>query len=120
MVIGTVRIPLTPERRVELLEVLRSVKGPIETQPGCAACHIYEEQCPESAVVLVARWESQAALEAHIRSEVYRRVLGAIELAAGPPEVCFEEVGASEGLELVGRLRGRAGINGALLRNPSR
>ena len=107
MVIGTVRIPLTPERRGGVLEVLRSVQGPIEAQPGCAACHIYEEQGPQSAVVLVARWESQAALEEHIRSEVYRRILGALELSSGPPEVSFEEVSASEGLELVGRLRDR-------------
>jgi quinol monooxygenase YgiN len=28
--------------------------------------------------VLVERWESQAALEEHLRSETYRRILGAI------------------------------------------
>ena len=72
-------------------------------QPGCAAFHIYEEQGPDPAVVLVERWDSEAALDAHIRSESYRRILGAIELSAGPPEVCFDHVSASEGMELIER-----------------
>jgi quinol monooxygenase YgiN len=74
-------------------------------QQGCKSYHIYSEQGQEPAVVLVERWESKATLEAHIRSEIYRRILGAIELAGGPPEVSFEVVSASEGMELVERLR---------------
>ena len=75
------------------------------TLPGCTACHIYEEQGPEPAVVLVETWESQAALEAHLRSEAYRRVLGAIELSGAPPEVRFDHVSATEGMELIERTR---------------
>jgi|WetSurMetagenome_2_1015567.scaffolds.fasta_scaffold854743_2 quinol monooxygenase YgiN len=103
MIVGTVRIPLSPDRRAEVLEVLRSIQGPVLAQPGCAACHIYEEQGPEQSVVLVERWESEAALKAHIRSESYRRVLGAIELSFGPPEVSFDHVSSSEGMELIER-----------------
>ncbi len=103
MVVGTLRIPLSPDRRAEVLEVLRSIQGPVLAQPGCAACHIYEEARPEQAVVLIERWESEAALEEHIRSEAYRRILGAIELSGSPPEVRFDYVSASEGMELIER-----------------
>jgi len=78
MIVGTLRILPAPDRRADILEVFRAVQGPVLAQPGCVACHIYEEQGPEPAVVLVERWESQTALEAHLRSEAYRRVLGAI------------------------------------------
>jgi quinol monooxygenase YgiN len=105
MVVGMLRIPLAANRHAEVLEVLRSVQGPVLAQPGCRAYHIYEEQGLEPAVVLVERWESKATLEAHIRSESYRRILGAIELAGGPPEVSFDVVSASEGMELIERLR---------------
>ena len=105
MVIGTLRIPLCPSRRTDVLELLRSVEGPVLAQPGCAGFHIYEEQSPEPALVLVERWRSQAALEDHIRSETYRRILGALELSGGPPAVQFECVSASEGMELIERLR---------------
>ena len=81
MIVGTLRILPAPDRRAEVLEVFRAIQGPVLAQPGCAACHIYEEQGPDQAVVLVERWESQEALEAHLRSEAYRRILGAIELS---------------------------------------
>jgi quinol monooxygenase YgiN len=60
---------------------------------------VSEGQGPEPAVVLVERWESKATLEPQIRSESYRRSLGAIELAGGPPEVRVDVVSASEGKE---------------------
>jgi quinol monooxygenase YgiN len=105
VIVGTLTILPAPHRRAQVLEVLRSVQGPVLAQPGCAACHIYEEQGAEETIVLVERWESQAALETHIRSETYRRILGAIELSGGPPEVCFDYVSASEGMELIERSR---------------
>ena len=75
----------------------------MRAQPGCVACDIYEEQGPEPAVVLVERWETEEALEAHLRSEAYRRILGAVELSGGPPEIRFEHVSAREGMELIER-----------------
>jgi quinol monooxygenase YgiN len=105
MIVGTLRILPAPDRRAEILEVFRAIQGPVLTQPGCVACHIYEEQGPEQAVVLEERWESQAALEAHLRSESYRRILGAIELSSGPPEVRFDTVSATEGMDLIERSR---------------
>ena len=109
MIVGTLRILPAPDRRAQILEVFRSIQGPVLSQPGCVACHIYEEQSPEPAVVLVERWESQVTLEAHLRSETYRRILGAIELSGGPPEVCFDYVSSSEGMELIERSRKPAG-----------
>ena len=105
MIVGTVRILPAPDRRAEILEVFHAVQGPVLAQTGCVACHIYEEQGPEPAIVLVQRWNSQEALEAHLRSETYRRVLGAIELSGGPPEVRFEHVSATDGMELIERSR---------------
>lgn len=112
MIVGTLRILAPPERRAAVVEILQSVQGPVLAQPGCAACRIYEEQGPEQAVVLVEMWESQVALETHLRSEAYRRVLGAIELSGGPPEVRFDHVSATEGMELIERSRDPGGTHG--------
>lgn len=105
MVVGMLRIPLAPNRHPEVIEVLRSIQGPVLAQPGCRAFTVYEELGQEPAVVLVERWESKEALEVHVRSEAYRRILCAIELAGGPPEVSFEFVSSREGIELIERLR---------------
>jgi quinol monooxygenase YgiN len=105
MIIGTVRILPPPSRHAAVIEVLRSVQESVRTQPGCAAFDILEEMGPEPAIVLFERWESGDALEEHLRSESCRRVLGAVDLAGGRPETRFEHVSASEGFELVERLR---------------
>lgn len=105
MIIGTIRILPPQNRRADVLEVLRSVQGPVRVLPGCAACDIYDEQGAEPAIVFIERWESQASLEAHLRSAMYRRILGAIELSGTRPDVRFEHVSASEGIELIERSR---------------
>jgi len=48
-------------------------------------------------VLLVERWETDAALEAHLRSEIYRSILCAIELSGERTEVRFEHVSDSQG-----------------------
>lgn len=107
MIVGTLRIHPGPNRRGEVLEVFRSIQGPVRAQKGCAACRVYEERGPDDAVVLIERWESEEALDLHLRSDTYRRILGAIELSGGPPEICFDYVSASEGIELIERSRNR-------------
>jgi quinol monooxygenase YgiN len=109
MITATIRIQPAPHRRAEILEVFESIQGPVLAQPGCVGCHIYEEQGPERTVALVERWESDAALDAHLRSEMYRLVLAAIELSGVAPEVRFDSVSASEGLERIERARDLAG-----------
>lgn len=74
--------------------------------PGCTACDVYEEQSPDAAVVFIERWESRETLDVHLRSEMYRRILSALELSSEAPEIRFEHVMASEGLEIVERTRG--------------
>jgi len=105
MIVGTLRILPSPNRSGEVLEILRSIQGSVLAQPGCAACHIYAEEGSDGAIVLVERWESDTALQAHLRSEAYRRILGAIELSGSPPEVCFDFVSASEGMDFIERSR---------------
>ena len=106
MIIGTLRILPRPDRRLQVLEVLQSVQGPVLAQSGCSGCHIYEEQGPETAIVFEERWESEAALTAHIRSEAYRRILGACELSGAPPEFRFDRVSGTQGIELIERSLG--------------
>jgi quinol monooxygenase YgiN len=105
VIIGTLRILPPPNRRVDVLEILRSIQGPVTTQGGCTGCHIYEEDGPEAGIVLVERWATEAALEAHLRSEHFRLLLGALELSASPPDIRFDHVSNSEGIELIERVR---------------
>ena len=107
MIVGTLRLLPAPNRRAAVLDIFRSIQGPVLARAGCTECRIYEEQGPEQALVLVETWDDQGALEEHLRSDIYRRILGAIELSTEPPEVRFDTVSATEGMELIERLRSR-------------
>jgi quinol monooxygenase YgiN len=102
MIVGTLRFLPSPGRHDQVLEILRSIQGPVSAQPGCVAFHVYEEH-GLGAIALVERWESEPALETHICSTAYQHILSAIELSCAPPEVCFDFVSASEGMEFIER-----------------
>ena len=106
MVISTLRFMPSPKRHSEVLEILRSVVGPAESQPGCLSCHIYEEDGPGQGTVLCGHWDTEAALREHIRSRLYLRILAASELSTQPPEFSFHHVSKTQGMELVQQLRG--------------
>ena len=106
MVISTIRLVPSPKRHAEVLEILRSVVGPAESQPGCLSCDIYEEDGPDQATLLCERWRTSAALQEHILSDLYLRVLAACELSSRPPEFCFHHVSRTQGMDLVHTLRG--------------
>lgn len=105
MIISSVRFMPSARRHAELLEILRTVVGPAESQPGCLSCQIYEGDGPDQATILCGHWKSPAALQEHVRSDLYLRVLAACELSNQLPEFCFHHVSKSQGMELVHQLR---------------
>jgi quinol monooxygenase YgiN len=98
-------VPL-PKQRLEVLEILLSVLGPTEIQPGCLSCCVYEEMAPDRAVVFHAHWETEPALHEHIHSDSYPRLLAACELSNQPPEFNFHHVSKTQGMDLIQQLRG--------------
>src|SRR5574341_1015891 len=92
MIIASVKIVPLPEKRVEILEVLRHVQGLMRASTGCIACAIYEECADEPAIFYLEQWRSQEELHQHIQSPLYLQVLNAMDLAREPPEIRYHEV----------------------------
>jgi len=105
MVISILRIFPSHEQRRQLLGLLRSVQGPTQAQPKCLSSRIYEEDGYESAVLYLEQWDSEPALQQHISSDLYRRVLAAVELSSRSPEVAFHAVSGTSGMDLIESLR---------------
>ena len=105
MLLSTIRLLPLPSRRLELLEILRSVQGPVLAQEGCLACRVYVEAEEGPSVLICERWDSEDHLQTHLRSDLYQRILAAIELSNDPPEVCFHHVSSSEGMQYIERAR---------------
>jgi quinol monooxygenase YgiN len=106
MVISTLRIITAPKSRAEVIRMLSAQLGPMRVQPGCLRCDLYRDVEDPGAITLVEEWESQAELDIRLRSEDYRSVLAAIELAQEQPVIHFDTVIRRGGLEIVASARG--------------
>ncbi|MCK5137452.1 MAG: antibiotic biosynthesis monooxygenase [Bacteroidales bacterium] len=105
MIISFTKIDLLPGKQQVVVDILRSVIGPTRLRSGCMDCSVYTDQGEGQTILYFEQWQSREFLDRHIRSELYFRVLSAMELAREPPEMYFHEVSETRGLEYVEALR---------------
>ena len=105
MVNVMLRVPASDGLRQQILHSLRRLLGPTSVAPGCLSCRLYEEVGESFWFLMHQQWESEQALERHLRSEQFRRLLGVIEAASQAPEIRFDTVSRSQGLELIEAVR---------------
>lgn len=100
-------IGLSPstKSRDQLLEILRSVVDFTRPCPGCMGCWLTEEDFLRNHIVYAEQWDTEEALHDHIRSDLYLRLLSAIELSQQPPEVGFYFTTEARGFDLVETVR---------------
>ncbi len=91
-----------------MVELLRSVQDLTRPCPGCLGCWLSEEDFLHNHIRYAEQWESEEALCDHIRSDLYRRLLAAMELSKQPPEVTFHYCSQTKGLELIEATRRQA------------
>lgn len=104
MILSLLRIVPRSGKRDQVLEILQSVTGPALAEPGCAVCEI-AIGTGDGSLLLVEEWKSEADLARHLRSDLYDRVLAAVEEAASPPRLLFVDLRNARGLDLVREVR---------------
>ena len=105
MILSVVRIFPRSGLEHSTVEVLESIKGPIAAIAGCLGCSVAVETGDGGVICYSERWRTREALDRHLRSSLYCRVLEAMECSCRPPEVEFYEVSEVSGLELVEKVR---------------
>lgn len=118
MIVLTARIESNVPERRELGQALLAWATAARGENGVLVAHIYEDIEAPAAFCLVAQWDSQSSLEAHLRGPEFGAVLGAFELLARPPQLSITQVGdvnGTDALRTIRRLRGGAhgGLNQA-------
>jgi quinol monooxygenase YgiN len=101
------------KNRGQLIELLRSVLDLSRPCPGRMGCWLSEEDSLQNRIIYAEQWETEEALHEHIRSDLYRRLLSAIELSERPPEVKFYYATETRGFDLVESIRRKLTTKGA-------
>lgn len=89
MLQATYRVVAPEGKREEVVAVLLGLKGPADVSEGCCACRIYQDLDDHNALTCLQLWRSREDLEAHLRSERFRRLIPYIEVSTQRPEVNF-------------------------------
>ena len=105
MVFSCVKLFPSGRQRRQLIELLRSVQDLTSQCPGCAGSWFSEEDVLHDYIHYSEQWESEEALRQHIRSDLYRRLLAAMELSQRPPDVKFYYCSQTKGLDLIQTVR---------------
>jgi quinol monooxygenase YgiN len=114
VLVAKVRLFPSSDQRQQVLATLRSVQGPTQVKPHCLASQIYEESGQLESILYLEEWDSEPEFGEHVRSELYRRILAAIDLSSTLPELCFYHISGLQGLDLVQQIRETsAGVAGA-------
>jgi quinol monooxygenase YgiN len=90
-----------PERRGDLLETMRGMLEPARVERGCLNYCLYEDVEDRNTFVLVEEWETQQDLESHIRTENQQRLLALMDLLSEQPELRFNTVSHTAGMDLI-------------------
>ena len=85
----------------EAAAVLRSLVGPVRSEPGCTATRLLRDTADGCGLTWVEEWHDLEQFEHHLRGTSFRKILAVIELAAEPPEVEIDEVNSRRGFELI-------------------
>jgi len=105
MVRSTIRMYISPKKLNEALEILGSSIEQTQFEPGCISCRLYRDAQEEGLVMLEELWMNDEDLQHHLRSEKYRKILLAIEMGSKKPEIRFETIAQSSGVETIEKAR---------------
>ncbi|MGE5444241.1 MAG: putative quinol monooxygenase [Ignavibacteriales bacterium] len=106
MIGATLRMIVLPEKREEFLRNIRGILEPTRVEPGCKSYHFYQDIENENAFILVEEWEAKASLDSHIHKDSYRILLNLMDLLSEPPQISFNTISTTRGMEYIGEVLG--------------
>jgi quinol monooxygenase YgiN len=109
MILATLRMAIPLQKRGEALKILKSMVAPNQARPDdCIFCHICEDALEDNILQFEEMWRSEEELKRHLRSDEYHKVLLVLEMALKQPEIRFDTISSSTGIETIEKARSRA------------
>ena len=97
----TLRIKVSPKRRDDMIEIGRLLVGRTRALPGCINCGFYQDVSDPDAALLIQEWSSEETMVRYICSDDYRKVLALIDFSSEYPDIKFNTVLQTAGMEAI-------------------
>ena len=101
MIVAIIRMDVLPDKRMELSQTIASLSGSIRQEKGCKRyefCHSIED---ENKLFILEEWDTQENLMAHLKSEHFRVLRGAMNFLQSPYERTFYSVFHPAGIKKI-------------------
>lgn len=96
---------VSPEKTADVISIINSISGPLSVDSSCKHFDLYSNTKNDDRLLLFEVWDSKEALEDHIRSDDFSKILAIMEISNQPPEICFDTISKSAGIEFIEKLR---------------
>jgi quinol monooxygenase YgiN len=106
MIQSTIRMTIPPQKNGEVLKIIKSVAELCRDDSGCLSCHLYGDLQEKNVLMIEEVWKSGEDLDRHLRSDEYRNLLMVLEMALKQPEIRFDTISSSTGIETIEKARG--------------
>jgi quinol monooxygenase YgiN len=106
LITSTIRITASENPDSEIVRVLRSLIEPTRVETGCISCGLYKDLHDPSVIIWVEDWTTQDDLERHLRSPQYKKILAAFDMSDAQPDIRFDTVVETKGMQLIAEARG--------------
>jgi quinol monooxygenase YgiN len=102
LIVFSLQLVTSDERRTTLLRTLNSMLGPIRVAPGCLDARLYSDLDKHNTLLLVEEWESRRQFELNLDSQRLNAIVAAIELSSKAPVVRIDTTERQEGVDILG------------------
>ena len=102
MIVFSMQIVTSDERRAALLRSLVSMLGPMRVAPGCLDARLHSDLDRPKALMFVEEWETRHQFECNLDPDRLRQIVAAIELSSEAPVVRVDTVERQVGIDILG------------------
>jgi quinol monooxygenase YgiN len=101
MVRSTIRMLIPLDKQSEAIDILGYVSAQVQYEPSCISSRLYRGVDEVRAIMVEELWTDNEGLLRHLQSDEYHRVLLAVEMAEERPDIRFDEISHTSGLETI-------------------
>jgi len=105
MILSTIRMVIPAKKHNEVIKILRSIALKTRDESGCLGCCIYRDVEDNNVFMFQQHWKSEESLNLHVCSVYYLNILLILEMSIKQPEVRFETISDSTGIETIEKMR---------------
>ena len=106
MVIVIIKMTALPNKKLELKQSLMALIKPTRNEKGCLRHQVLQDLENDNDIDIIQLWQTQANMEAYLRSDLFKILMGTKYLLSRPSEFTVNEVTPLSGWEAAEAMRG--------------